>query len=122
MPRPQKCRLVDNFPQITVFKPVSDSLSDLKTVILKFEELEALRLADYEGKKHEEAAYLMNVSRATFGRILEKARYIVTGALLNGKAIIISGGEFCCRNIPQELDELFKAKLKKCIKCDKYTS
>jgi len=36
----------------------------------------------------------MGVSRATFGRILQKARSIVADALINGKAINIEGGNY----------------------------
>lgn len=56
---------------------------------LNHDELEALRLADFEKLSHEEGAAQMKISRATFGRILEQARYIVTDSIINGKAIII---------------------------------
>jgi predicted DNA-binding protein (UPF0251 family) len=38
---------------------------DLEESCLELDELEALRLADYEGLYHEEAAGRMNISRAT---------------------------------------------------------
>ena len=125
MPRPKKCRLVENFPQITIFKPGGVSLLGLEHIILGFEELEAIRLADFEGKKQEEAALIMDVSRATFGRIIEKARYIVADALLNSKAIVIQGGDFCCKNISSnsfsiELNKFIEEKQKKCLNCKKY--
>jgi len=53
------------------------------------DELEALRLADYEGLYHEEAAKQMNISRATFGRILDGARHKTAGAILHGNALKI---------------------------------
>ena len=61
---------------------------------LTIDECEALRLADYEGLSHEEAGSEMRVSRATFGRIIEKARKKVADALINGKAIRIEGGNY----------------------------
>jgi predicted DNA-binding protein (UPF0251 family) len=53
------------------------------------DELEALRLADVEGLYQEEAARQMNVSRATFGRIVEEAHRKVADAILHGKALRI---------------------------------
>ena len=61
---------------------------------LTIDECEALRLADYEGFSHEDAGETMGVSRATFGRIIEKARRTVADALINGKAIRIEGGNY----------------------------
>jgi predicted DNA-binding protein (UPF0251 family) len=81
-------------------------MSFLKEVILTIDEFEALRLADLEALSHEEAAKKVKISRATFGRIIEKARRTVADALVNGKAILIEGSnyrtgnmvEFRCRN------------------------
>lgn len=53
------------------------------------DEVEALRLADYEGLYHEDAAQRMKISRATFGRIIDQARHKVAEALLKGKALRI---------------------------------
>ena len=60
---------------------------------MTLDELESLRLADLEGLYHEEAAQRMNVSRQTFGRIIESARRKAAQALVVGKAIRIEGGE-----------------------------
>jgi len=65
----------------------------LSQVYLTFDELEAIRLADWNGLSHEEAAQGMNVSRATFGRIVAQGRGKVADALIHGKAIRIEGGE-----------------------------
>ena len=56
---------------------------------MSLDELEAIRLADYEGRYHEEAAKQMEVSRATFGRILSKARNKVAEVIVDGKALRI---------------------------------
>jgi len=56
---------------------------------LDLDELEAIRLADYEGRYHEQAAREMKVSRATFGRIVNEARRKVAEALIGGKALKI---------------------------------
>ena len=94
MPRPKKCRLVNEYPHIAYFKPRGIPLRHLKEVVLSVDEYEALRLADLDGMNQEEASRIMNVSRQTFGRILEKARRTIADALVNGKAICIEGGEF----------------------------
>jgi len=62
---------------------------DLEEISLNLDELEALRLADYEGQYHETAAREMKVSRATFGRIVKEARRKVAEALIRGKALRI---------------------------------
>ena len=67
---------------------------DLEQVQLTVDELEALRLADFLGVSHEKAGSQMGVSRATFGRIIEHARKIVTDALIHGKAINVGGGNY----------------------------
>jgi len=67
---------------------------DLEQVELTVDELEALRLADFHGFSHEAAGRQMGVSRATFGRIIERARKIVADALIHGKAINVGGGNY----------------------------
>jgi len=61
-------------------------------VRLGLDELEALRLADYEGLYQAAAARAMEVSRQTFGRIIESARRKVCDAILHGKTLQIEGG------------------------------
>ncbi len=92
MPRPMKCRKVDFSPDTLFFKPAGIPVSNLDIVALNLDELEALRLADLEGLYQEEAAQKMNVSRQTFGNIIESARKKVADALINGKAVKIEGG------------------------------
>ncbi|MEJ2037421.1 MAG: DUF134 domain-containing protein [Desulfosarcinaceae bacterium] len=98
MVRPRKCRRVNEVPGVTYFKPRGVPMSELNEVFLSVEEYEALRLADYQGLKHEEAAVLMQVSRQTFGRILSQARQAVAKALINGWALHILGGDYAVRN------------------------
>jgi predicted DNA-binding protein (UPF0251 family) len=74
------------------FKPAGVRMRDLEEVVLGLDELEALRLADLEDHSHEEVGALMNVSRATAGRILAGARRKVAQALTTGMAIRLEGG------------------------------
>ena len=92
MPRPFKRRFVDGEPGASAFKPAGVPGHVLATVELRFDELEALRLADLEGLYQEEAAKQMGISRATFGRVLDGAHRKVADALLNGKMLIFKGG------------------------------
>jgi len=59
---------------------------------LLFDEYEAIRLLDYEGMNQEQAAVEMNVSRPTLTRIYEKARKTLATAFVEGKTILIEGG------------------------------
>ncbi len=71
------------------FKPRGIPLVQLDEVVLNLDELEAIRLADYEGLYHEQAAEKMNISRPTFGRILGEARRKVAEVIVDGKALNI---------------------------------
>jgi predicted DNA-binding protein (UPF0251 family) len=92
MPRPRHCRRVAHLPQSNYYKPRGIPLSILQQITLTVDELESVRLADLEGLYQEDAAKKMNVSRQTFGRILESAHRKIADALTNGKALLIEGG------------------------------
>jgi len=94
MVRPQKNRMVAYNPDISYFKPRGIPMVDLSEVQITIDEYEALRLSDLMDMPYEEAADSMGVSRATFGRIVRRARKTVADALINGKAIIIQGGSY----------------------------
>jgi uncharacterized protein len=94
MARPRQCRRVGSMPESNYFKPRGIPLSALEEVILTVDEFEAIRLADLGGLYQEQAAEKMNVSRQTFGRIIESAHKKVADALVKGKALKIEGGEF----------------------------
>lgn len=92
MPRPKKKRLVNRPPLYTSFKPIGVRINELEQIPLTLDELEAIRLSDYEGKDHAEAADEMNISRSTFTRLIEKARQKVATFLIEGKNLFIEGG------------------------------
>jgi predicted DNA-binding protein (UPF0251 family) len=71
------------------FKPQGIPLLVLREVDLSLDELESVRLADYEGCHHQTAAQRMKISRATFGRIVNEARRKIAEALTQGKALRI---------------------------------
>jgi predicted DNA-binding protein (UPF0251 family) len=92
MPRPKKPRFVSGYPTLTAFIPQGVPISG--EVLLSVEELEAVRLSDFEGLDQEAAANLVKVSRQTYGRILAHARRIISEALVTGKALRIEGGNY----------------------------
>ncbi len=94
MARPRNCRRVGSMPESNYFKPRGIPLSMLEEVILNVDEFEAIRLADLQSLYQEQAAEKMNVSRPTFGRIVESAHKKVAEALVQGKALKIEGGHF----------------------------
>lgn len=127
MARPQKNRLVAFGPDISYFKPRGVPMVDLEEVRLTVDQHEAIRLADLLDLSHEEAGKRMGVSRATFGRIIQRARKNVADALVNGKALNIEGGNYCivsearifrCRSCGYEWEEpRGTGKPKKCPSC-----
>ena len=92
MPRPKCCRHIGVMPGKTCFQPEGASPSPFEEVLLTLDEYEAIRLADLEGLYQEQAASRMNISRQTFGRIVEAARRKVADVLVNGKVLKIEGG------------------------------
>lgn len=92
MPRPQQNRKIASPPIMKGFKPFGIPRSAIESIVLKFDEYEAIRLLDYEGMMQEEAAEKMNVSRPTLTRIYENARRTIAKALVEGKMIFIEGG------------------------------
>ena len=94
MSRPKKCRMVDAAPGVRLFKPQGIPARQLEEIYLPFDGYEALRLADLEGLRQDEAAERMKISRQTFGRILSDARKAVTEAIVKGLVLRIEGGEY----------------------------
>jgi predicted DNA-binding protein (UPF0251 family)/predicted Fe-Mo cluster-binding NifX family protein len=108
MPREAKCRMVAFIPSVKVFKPVGVSVSNLEEIVLKVEEIEAIRLKSHLNLEQEECARMMQISRPTFQRILSEAYAKVADALSNGKGIRIEGGSYClgdgyCRRLDSKL-------------------
>jgi predicted DNA-binding protein (UPF0251 family) len=92
MGRPEKQRQVSAPPQFNLFKPAGVRTHFLKNVALTLDEYEALRLADYDGFDHTDAAKLMSISRPTFTRLISRARRKVSELIVDGSALRIEGG------------------------------
>jgi uncharacterized protein len=94
MGRPKRLRRIHFNPEITYFKPAGVVLRDLKENVLLKEELEAIRLIDFENALQNKVSKKMKVSQPTLSRLLSSARKKIADALINGKAIKIEGGNF----------------------------
>ncbi len=94
MGRNRRHRWVYGTPVVNFFGPRGVSIDDLAQINLNVEELEAIKWADFEGLYQEEAARKMNISRQTFGRILEEAHKKIAECLVQGKALRIDGGNY----------------------------
>ena len=92
MPRPKQNRKIGNPPLMQGFKPYGIHQNLSRSLSLLFDEYEAIRLLDYEGMNQDQAAEQMNVSRPTLTRIYEKARKTIAEAFVEGKMIVIEGG------------------------------
>jgi len=62
---------------------------NLEEVSLSREELEAIKLKDFDGLEQTEAAEKMDTSQSTFQRILSSARKKVADAIIEGKVLKI---------------------------------
>jgi len=92
MPRPKSDRIVNEPPLFTEFKPMGIPGRSLKQVQLTLDEFEAIRLTDFKGLSHEEAADEMNISRSTFTRLVEVARKKMAEFIIFGRMLSIEGG------------------------------
>ncbi len=91
MPRPTKSRRIAGMPVNRQFCP---KVPSHESVTLSMEELEVLRRIDGNGEDQEQAAQSMMVSRGTVQRLMKEARRKVAEALVEGKQIIVAGGNF----------------------------
>lgn len=109
MPRPQKKRCVCCKPKNSNFYP-SNPCSD-KTVILTVDEYESIRLIDLEDYTQAQCAKQMNVARTTVQGIYNQARKKIADALIHGKKLTISGGDYV---LCQKSNEKCKMGCRRC--------
>ncbi|MCE5266101.1 MAG: DUF134 domain-containing protein [Deltaproteobacteria bacterium] len=119
MPRPKCCRQIGAMPGRSCFQPEGAESGACDEVLLNLDEYEALRLADFEGLYQEQAAARMNISRQTFGRIVEAARRKIADVLVNGKALRIDGGSVSLKSAePFRCPRCRKTISRDCGKCE----
>ncbi len=94
MPRPKKWRKVCCMPSSTEFAPVGADFCPDEAVVMTVDEYESIRLIDHEGFTQEECAGYMKIARTTVQQIYNDARKKLSVSLVEGKPLLISGGEY----------------------------
>lgn len=94
MARPVKRRKVCSLPESTKFGPLDSGLDKGMALSMTIDEYETIRLIDLEGFTQEECADRMNVARTTVQRSYVGARKKLAESLVDGKALVIEGGEY----------------------------
>ena len=92
MPRKQRCRWIEGYPDHWEFSP--EEVSTREPVIMTLDEFETIRLLDREGLTQEQCAEKMGIARTTVTAIYESARRKVASALVDGKQLLIRGGNY----------------------------
>ena len=64
------------------------------SITLTVDEYEVIRLIDLEKLTHEQCAKRMDISRTTVTEIYESAREKIADSIVNGKVLLISGGDY----------------------------
>ena len=94
MPRPRKWRNVCRLPPVDSFIPQAPDAATGEAVVMTVDEYETIRLIDQMGFTQEECAVQMNVARTTVQGIYNDARKKLADVLVNGKSLIIRGGDY----------------------------
>ena len=94
MPRPLKWRKVNSLPENDKFGPLECEHREDNIINMTVDEYETIRLIDLEGFNQEQCAEQMDVARATVQGIYIRARKKLAESLVNGKILVISGGEY----------------------------
>ena len=94
MARPTKWRKVCCLPESNKFGPLDASPDSKSAVNMTVDEYETIRLIDLEGFTQEECANQMNVARTTVQGIYTEARKKLAESLVDGKVLLIEGGEY----------------------------
>ncbi len=92
MGRNKQLRLISFNPKTSGFRPFGRACKKGECIELLFDEFEAVRLLDYEGRQQTEAAETMGISRPTLTRIYMEARKKIASSLVEGRRLKITGG------------------------------
>tara|TARA_R110002049_G_scaffold326_4_gene1766 strand:- start:5616 stop:6023 length:408 start_codon:yes stop_codon:yes gene_type:complete len=94
MSRPKKKRKINHPPKMLGFKPFGIRFCDTEQVIMQYEEYETVKLVIYDNLSQDKAAEKLEVSRPTLTRIYNSALKKIGQAFVEGKSIVIKGGDF----------------------------
>jgi predicted DNA-binding protein (UPF0251 family) len=89
-----KWRRVCRLPENNRFGPLDLPIDAENHVTMTVDEYETIRLIDQEGFTQEECAKQMNIARSTVQGIYIEARKKLANSLVNGKVLLIEGGEY----------------------------
>ena len=127
MPRPKKNRKICNPPKMKGFKPFGIETCDEDKIVLQYDEYESVKLVNYDKLPQDAAAEKMEVSRPTLTRVYNSALHKIAQAFVEGKAIVIQGGNikfekdwFKCRKCHKLIEGIENHK--KCPKCNRFGS
>lgn len=94
MPRPVKGRNVCGMPGFTKFGPLGAKNHSNGMIEMTVDEYETIRLIDHLGYNQEKCAKQMKVARTTVQGIYIAARKKLAASLIEGKVLVIRGGEY----------------------------
>lgn len=94
MPRPCKRRRICAMPGCGHFGPKDKNDTVHSEIVMTLDEFETIRLIDLEELTQEECAERMNVARTTAQSIYNNARHKLAECMVDGKELIIKGGEY----------------------------
>jgi len=80
------------------FKPFGIPACKADPVLLKLEEYESIKLVNYDKLSQDQGAINMNISRPTFTRIYNRALKQIAKSFVEGKALVIEGGNYELEN------------------------
>ncbi len=96
----------------------------MESLELSLDEFEAIKLADYKGMNHQEASLEMGISRSTFSRLLMKAREKLATFIIEGKELVITGGEvhfinniYQCADCSLKFRKMMDEEIEECPAC-----
>lgn len=110
MPRPRKFRRVCCMPATEYFGPICSGGNsnaeptamiplECPVIQMSVDEYETIRLMDLEGCTQETCATQMGIARTTVQGIYNEARRKLADALVHGKRLTITGGDYMlCEN------------------------
>lgn len=92
--RPMKPRFIGMMPDTNRFSPAGPIRRRYmkEPILMTYDELEALRLVDYQELTQEEAAKKMKISRGTVWRCLDSARKKIVAMLIENRELIVGEG------------------------------
>ncbi len=102
MARPRKWRKVCSLPDNNRFGPLDTVLDLDEFITMAIDEYETIRLIDLEGLTQEECSGKMHIARTTVQRIYSDARKKIAESLIDGKILLIEGGDYKLCNDSEE--------------------